>query len=230
MLNTGRMLINLKDKRSSNQEEIMTRLRNRVAQIAGVTLYLQPTQDLTIDAETGPTQYRVSIEGADNATVTEWAGKLVARLQDDKKVRNVVTDAGATGVAAFVSIDRDSASRLSITAATIDDALYSAFGQRIVSTIFTETNQYRVILEAQRDAGMSIEALKRLPLQAPAPASRPRSRRSPPSPSSRRRCRSPTWRSTRPPPSASTPRPASRSAPRSTRSAPPPPTSSCRRR
>ncbi len=165
MLNTGSMLINLKDKRSSNQEEIMTRLRSRVAQIAGATLYLQPTQDLTIDAETGPTQYRLSIEGADNATVNEWAGKLVARLQDDKKVRNVVTDAGATGAAAFVSIDRDSASRLSITAANIDDALYSAFGQRIVSTIFTETNQYRVILEAQRDSGMSIEALNRLPLR-----------------------------------------------------------------
>ena len=165
MLNTGRMLINLKDKRSSNQEAIMTRLRNRVSQIAGVTLYLQPTQDLTIDAETGPTQYRVSIEGADNASVNEWAGKLVAHLQNDAKVRNVVTDAGATGVAAFVSIDRDSASRLSVTAANIDDALYSAFGQRIVSTIFTETNQYRVILEAKRDAGMSIEALKRLPIK-----------------------------------------------------------------
>ena len=169
MLNTGRMLINLKPDRDDDQETIMARLRERVARIAGVTIYLQPTQDLTIDAETGPTQYRVSIEGADNATVTEWAGKLVARLQqkDDKmhKVRNVVTDAGATGVAAFVSIDRDSASRLSITAASIDDALYSAFGQRIVSTIFTETNQYRVILEASRDAAMSIEALKRLPLR-----------------------------------------------------------------
>jgi multidrug efflux pump len=165
MLNTGRMLINLKDKRTAGQDAIMARLRERVARIAGATLYLQPTQDLTIDAETGPTQYRVSIEGADNATVTEWAGKLVARLQDQKQVRNVVTDAGATGVAAFVSIDRDSASRLSITAATIDDALYSAFGQRIVSTIFTETNQYRVILEAQRDAGMSIESLARLPLR-----------------------------------------------------------------
>jgi multidrug efflux pump len=165
MLNTGRMLINLKDKRSGDQDAIMARLRNRVAQVAGATLYLQPTQDLTIDAETGPTQYRLSIEGADNATVNEWAAKLVARLQHDAKVRNVTTDAGATGVAAFVSIDRDSAARLSITAATIDDALYSAFGQRIVSTIFTETNQYRVILEAQRDAGMSIESLKRLPLK-----------------------------------------------------------------
>ncbi|MES2758995.1 MAG: efflux RND transporter permease subunit [Pseudomonadota bacterium] len=165
MLNTGRMLINLKPDRDDDQEAIMMRLRERVSRIAGVTLYLQPTQDLTIDAETGPTQYRVSIEGADEASVTEWAGKLVARLQQDGKVRNVVTDAGATGVAAFVSIDRDSASRLSITAASIDDALYSAFGQRIVSTIFTETNQYRVILEASRDAAMSIEALKRLPLR-----------------------------------------------------------------
>ena len=165
MLNTGRMLINLKDKRSSSQEEIMTRLRNRTARIAGAMLYVQPTQDLTIDAESGPTQYRASIEGADNATVIEWAGKLVARLQDEQKVRNVVTDGGATGAAAFVNIDRDSAARLSITTASIDDALYSAFGQRIVSTIFTETNQYRVILEAQQDAGLSIEALRRLPLR-----------------------------------------------------------------
>jgi multidrug efflux pump len=173
MLHTGRMLINLNDQRSSSQEAIMTRLRNRVAQVAGATLYLQPTQDLTIDAETGPTQYRVSIEGADNATVTEWAAKLAAHLQHEKKVRNVVTDAGATGVAAFISIDRDSASRLSITAANIDDALYSAFGQRIVSTIFTETNQYRVILEAQQDAAMSIDALRRLPLRTASGKSTP---------------------------------------------------------
>ncbi|WP_426102774.1 efflux RND transporter permease subunit [Massilia sp. TSP1-1-2] len=165
MLHTGRMLINLKHDRTSDQAAIMERLRRRAAQVAGVTLYVQPTQDLTIDAETGPTQYRASIEGADNATVTEWASKLVKRLQDEKQLRNVVTDAGATGAAAFVSIDRDTASRMSITAASIDDALYSAYGQRIVSTIFTETNQYRVILEAQRDANMSIATLGQLPLK-----------------------------------------------------------------
>ncbi|MBC7455938.1 MAG: efflux RND transporter permease subunit, partial [Massilia sp.] len=165
MMHTGYMLINLKQERS-DPAETMDRLRKRVAQVAGVTLYLQPTQDLTIDAETGPTQFRVSIEGADNATVTEWATKLVQRLQSQKQVRNVVTDAGATGAAAYVNIDRDTASRLSITAATIDDALYSAYGQRIVSTIFTETNQYRVILEAQRDAEMSVAALGQLPLKA----------------------------------------------------------------
>ena len=166
MMHTGRMLINLKQDRTSNQADTMERLRQRVSKVAGVTLYLQPTQDLTIDAETGPTQYRVSIEGADNAVVTEWAVKLVRRLQGEKQLRNVVTDAGATGAAAFVTIDRDTASRLSITAASIDDALYSAYGQRIVSTIFTETNQYRVILEAQRDAQMSVAALGRLPLKA----------------------------------------------------------------
>ena len=119
MLHTGRMLINLKKERSTSQAETMDRLRRRVAQVAGVTLYLQPTQDLTIDAETGPTQYRVSLEGADNATVTEWANKLVRQLQSEPLVRNVVTDAGATGTSAFVSIDRDSASRLSITAAAV---------------------------------------------------------------------------------------------------------------
>jgi multidrug efflux pump len=165
MLHTGSMLINLSPERSDSQDVIMQRLRDRVAQVAGVTLYLQPTQDLTIDAETGPTQYRVSIEGADSATVTEWAHKLVQNLQGREQVRNVTTDAGATGTAAFVNIDRDSASRLSITAASIDDALYSAYGQRIVSTIFTETNQYRVILEARRDDAMSIAALAQLPLR-----------------------------------------------------------------
>lgn len=165
MLNSGSMLINLKRDRSGNQNDIMLRLKERVAQVAGLTLYLQPTQDLTIDAETGPTQYRVSLEGADTATVTTWANKLVAQMGQKKQLRNVVTDAGATGTAAYVSIDRDTASRMSITAASIDDALYSAFGQRIVSTIFTETNQYRVILEARQDGEMSVAGLGNLQLK-----------------------------------------------------------------
>ncbi|MFL6675000.1 MAG: efflux RND transporter permease subunit, partial [Massilia sp.] len=164
MLHTGTMLINLKDTHG-DQAALMDRLRRRVAQVAGLTLYLQPTQDLTIDAETGPTQFRLSIEGADNATVTDWAKRLVQRMQAKNQLRNVVSDAGATGAAAFVNIDRDTASRMSITAASIDDALYSAFGQRIVSTIFTETNQYRVILEAQRDESMSLDALANLQLR-----------------------------------------------------------------
>ncbi|NML59660.1 multidrug transporter subunit MdtC [Massilia sp. RP-1-19] len=165
MLHTGRMLINMKDSRSGGQAETMERLRQRVAEVPGARLYVQPTQDLTIDAETGPTQYRLSIEGANGAIVTEWANKLVQRMRQVEQVRNPVTDSGATGAAAYVDIDRDTASRLSITAASIDDALYSAYGQRIVSTIFTETNQYRVILEAQKDTAMSLEALGRLQLR-----------------------------------------------------------------
>ena len=149
MLHTGQMQINLKGDRKGSQEKIMQRLRERVAQVPGVTLYLQPTQDLTIDAESGPTQYRLSLEGADTATVKEWAGKLAEKLATVKAVRNIYSDASATGAAAYIDIDRDTAARLSITASDVDDALYSAFGQRIVSTIFTETNQYRVILEAK---------------------------------------------------------------------------------
>ena len=148
MLHTGRMLINLKKSRTTSQPATIDRLRARASKIAGVTLYLQPTQDLTIDTETGPTQFRVSLEGSDNKTVVLWAKKLAERMANLVSVRHVATDAGATGASVFVAVDRDTASRLGISTAAIDDALYSAFGQRIVSTIFTETNQYRVILEA----------------------------------------------------------------------------------
>ncbi|MEV4781191.1 efflux RND transporter permease subunit [Burkholderia sp. LMU1-1-1.1] len=165
MLHTGSMLINLKRERTGSQQETMERLRNRVATIAGLTLYLQPTQDLTIDAETGPTQFRVSIEGADNASVNEWATKLAEQMRTKKELRNVVSDVGASANAAYITVDRDTASRLSVTAASIDDALYSAFGQRIVSTIFTETNQYRVILEAKSDDITSPQDLGNLQLR-----------------------------------------------------------------
>ncbi|MES1163633.1 MAG: efflux RND transporter permease subunit, partial [Rhizobacter sp.] len=154
MLHAGSLLINLK-KSHGDQQALMNRLRERVRQVAGVTLYLQPTQDLTIDAETGPTQYRVSLEGVDSATITLWMNKLIERLQDAKQVRNVSSDAGAQGLAASIEVNRDTASRLGITASSVDDALYSAFGQRIVSTIFTQTNQYRVILEARPDGAAS---------------------------------------------------------------------------
>jgi len=150
MLHAGSVLINLR-KGHDGQQAVMDRLRERVRGVAGVTLYLQPTQDLTIDAETGPTQYRVSLESVDSATIAQWMGKLMERLRTGyaAQVRNVSSDAGATGLAAYIDVNRDTASRLGITASSVDDALYSAFGQRIVSTIFTETNQYRVILEAR---------------------------------------------------------------------------------
>ena len=148
MLHTGQMLIELKPGHGS-QDRLMARLKAAAARVPGVTLYLQPTQDLTIDAELGPTQHRVSLEGADTAQVKEWADRLAAEMSKSRKLANVVTDAQATAPAILVDIDRDTAARLGVSTAAIDDVLYSAFGQRIVSTIFTETSQHRVILEAQ---------------------------------------------------------------------------------
>ncbi len=173
MLHTGRMLINLRAKRSSSQIDTMDRLRERVGKIAGVTLYLQPTQDLTIDAETGPTQFRLSIEGADDKVVTQWANKLAAQMKLSSSLRNVLSDAGSSGPSAYISVDRDTAARLGITTASIDDALYSSFGQRIVATIFTETSQYRVILEAMPDQLNSIASLGNLPLKTGAGSTTP---------------------------------------------------------
>jgi multidrug efflux pump len=171
-LHTGRMLINLKSPHDS-QETVINRLRQRAESVAGVTMYLQPVQDLTIDSESGPTQFRFSLESSDNATVVEWAGKLTAKLRELKQLRNVTSDADATGAAIYVDIDRDTAARLNISASSIDDALYSAFGQRIVSTIFTETNQYRVILEAMPDPNATPASLGMVQLRSASGAATP---------------------------------------------------------
>ncbi len=149
LLGVGRMLINLKDARTTRQPATMARLKERAETVPGITFYVQPVQDLTIDAETGPTQYRLSLSGVETIAVNEWAQKLTDALQDVPEVRNATTEAGALGYAAFVEVDRDAAARVNVTLSTLDETLYSAFGQRIVSTIFTETNQYRVILEAR---------------------------------------------------------------------------------
>ena len=147
-INSGRMLINLKPfgKRDA-QSVIMERLWRRANAIPGVSLYLQPVQDLTIDTASGPTQYQFALEGADPDQISLWTGRLVARLEQNPHLRNIVSDTLNHGLATLVSINRDTASRLAISAATVDEALYSAFGQRIISTIFTQTTQYRVILE-----------------------------------------------------------------------------------
>ncbi|MCC2976576.1 efflux RND transporter permease subunit [Sphingomonas sp. PL-96] len=163
-LNSGQMSVNLKSDAGS-ESTVMDRLRDRVAKVAGVRMYVQPVQDLTIDAESGPTQYRLSVEGSNTEEVNQAAQKIVAALGEVAKVRNVTSDAGQQGAAAYVDIDRDTASRVGITASNVDDALYSAFGQRIVSTIFTETNQYRVILEAKPGLLSSPQSLGLLHLQ-----------------------------------------------------------------
>ena len=165
MLHTGSMLINLRTERSGTQQQIMDRLRAHAARVPGAHLYVQPMQDLTIDAETGPTQYRVALEGADTATVQRWTELLVQQLANDPALRHVSSDVGVSAPSLMVSVDRDSASRLAVSAAAIDDALYNAFGQRIVSTIFTETNQFRVVLEAAPGTARSAQTLADIPIK-----------------------------------------------------------------
>ena len=168
-LSSGRLVINLRPRGifDASEAAIMQRLRRAVAeQVAGATLFLQPTQDLTIDSDAGPTQYRFDLEGVDTQQVNQWAQRLVQRLQGEvPEVRHATTEAGASGPAAMIRVDRDSAARLGVTASSLDSLLYSAFGQRIVSTIFTETNQYRVILEAAQGDAASLRALRELPIR-----------------------------------------------------------------
>ena len=168
MLSNGRLVVNLHSRGvfGESQPAIMERLRTSAERAApGTTVLVQPTQDLTVDSESGATEYRFALEGVNTAEIDAWAQRLAVRLRDLPELRGTATDAGAQGRAAFVQVDRDNAARLGITASSIDDALYNAFGQRIVSTIFTETNHYRVILEAQRDDAASLHALMNLPLR-----------------------------------------------------------------
>src|SRR5882672_112903 len=149
-LNSGRFLINLKprDQRTANVADVIRRLRDEIADVSGVTLYMQPAQDLTLDNTVSRTQYQFTLESADPAALSTWTPKLVSILRRQPELAEVVSNQEDNGLAAFVTIDRDSAARLGISVGTVDNALYDAFGQRIVSTIFTQSNQYRVIMEA----------------------------------------------------------------------------------
>ncbi|MBA3812114.1 MAG: efflux RND transporter permease subunit, partial [Caulobacteraceae bacterium] len=169
-LNSGRMLISLKPPgaRGSSFAAILERLRNEGNSVAGVELYLQPVQDLTIDSSSGRTQYQFALQGSDGAAVAEWSARLTRRLAQDPKLRNVASDLRDEGLAAFVDIDRDTAARLGITPATVDDTLYSAFGQRIISTIFTQSSQERVIIQADPNVPRTLESLKNLYLASAA--------------------------------------------------------------
>jgi multidrug efflux pump len=159
-LNSGRFLINLKqpDDRSKNVTSVIDDLERETAAIPGVTLYLQPVQDLTIDTTISRSQYQFVIEDANPDELASWTPKLVNQLNQLPELANVVSDQSDQGLSAYITIDRDTAGRFGITPATIDNALYDAFGQRIVSTIFTQSNQYRVILEADKDLQTSLDS------------------------------------------------------------------------
>ena len=150
-LNSGRMLINLKPRaeRAVNATAVIRRLQPQLAQIAGISLYMQPVQDLTIEDRVSRTQYQFSVEDANADNLGVWVPKLIERLRTAPQLADVASDLQDLGLQAFVEIDRNTASRLGVTPAAIDSALYNAFGQRLISTIFTQSNQYRVVLEVQ---------------------------------------------------------------------------------
>jgi multidrug efflux pump len=161
-LNSGRMLINLKprDDRDQSASEIIREIQKDVAHVPGVALYMQPVQDLAIDSTVSPTQYQFLLTDPNPDEFANWVPKLVERLKQAPELADVATDLQENGQSVYVEIDRASAARFGITPATVDNALYDAFGQRIVSTIFTQSNQYRVILEAQPTQQHYIESLK----------------------------------------------------------------------
>ena len=160
-LNSGRMLVTLapRDQRSRNATEIIAALRERVARVPGISVYMQPVQDLTIEDRVSRTQFQFTLEDPDANRLGEWVPKLVERLRQSPYLADVASDLQDRGLQAFLDIDRDAASRLGVRVAAIDDALYDAFGQRLISTIYTQANQYRVVLEVAPRFQVGPEAL-----------------------------------------------------------------------
>jgi multidrug efflux pump len=159
--NSGRIQINLKprDQRTSDASAIIRRLQPELAKVDGITLYMQPVQDLTVEDRVSRTQFQYSIEDADAQELSQWTPKLVDRLRSAPELTDVATDQLNGGLRTSVTIDRDTASRLGILPQAIDNTLYDAFGQRLVSTIFTQLNQYHVVLEVMPNFAKTPEAL-----------------------------------------------------------------------
>jgi multidrug efflux pump len=163
-LNSGRMLINLRPlaERRIHASDVIRRLQPELAQVPGITLYMQPVQDLTVEDRVSRTQYQFTLEAADPKLLGEWVPRMVERMRALPALTDVASDLQNEGLQAFVHIDRDSAGRLGITPAAIDTALYNAFGQRLVSTIFTQASQYRVVLEVKPEFRRGPDALKEI--------------------------------------------------------------------
>jgi multidrug efflux pump len=177
-LNSGRFFITLKPltERGISASEVIRRLQPKLAGVPGITLYLQPVQDLTIENRVSRTQYQFTLEAVNPDELSHWTRRLVEQLSHKPYLADVTSDIQDQGLQAFVSIDRDSASRLGVTTQDIDDALYNAFGQRLISTSFTQSNQYRVVLEVKPEYQQSPAALRDLRIgsangtQVPLPA------------------------------------------------------------
>jgi multidrug efflux pump len=152
-LNSGRVLINLKplEVRRISASEIIRRLQPELAKLEGISLFMQPVQDLTVEDRVSRTQYQYSLEDPDVNELNSWTPRLVEALRQLPELQDVSSDQQDKGLQVYLTIDRSTASRLGLTPQLIDDSLYDAYGQRIVSTIFTQLNQYRVILEVKPD-------------------------------------------------------------------------------
>ena len=148
-LNSGRLQINLKafDQRDVKADEVIAQLQQAARRVAGIQLYLQPAQDLTVNDQVTPSQYQFTLDDADSENLVRWTPQLIAVLQQRPEFNGVVSNLQDQGRVAYVELNRDQAARYGITAADVDTALYNSFGQRLVSTIFTQANQYRVVLE-----------------------------------------------------------------------------------
>ena len=165
-LNSARLQINLKplDERDDRVQTVISRLQQAVDGVPGVALYLQPTQDLTIDTTVSRTQYQFTLQANSLEALSTWVPPLLSRLQAQPQLADVSSDWQDKGLAAYIKVDRDSASRLGISMADVDNALYNAFGQRLISTIYTQANQYRVVLEQDTEAMPGLAALDNIRL------------------------------------------------------------------
>jgi multidrug efflux pump len=168
-LNSGRMLINLKPlgDRGLSASEVIRRMQPQLSKIEGISLFMQPVQDLTIEDRVSRTQYQFTLEDADPDELALQVPRLVDALQKLPDLADVTSDQQNQGLQAYIQIDRDSAARLGITTAAVDNALYDSFGQRLVSTIFTQSNQYRVVLEAKPETRQGLDALQGIYVQTP---------------------------------------------------------------
>jgi multidrug efflux pump len=160
-LNSGRFLINLRDHsdRSLSAAKIAKRLQSEVADVSGIKLYLQPEQNLTLDTTVSPNQYQLVLRGPSQQSFQQYVPELVARMKKIASVTDVTSDLDNEGLSVDIEVNRQLAARYGITPATIDNALYDALGQRIVSTIFNQSNQYRVVLVAKPDSLPSLQSL-----------------------------------------------------------------------
>ncbi|MCD1609688.1 MdtB/MuxB family multidrug efflux RND transporter permease subunit [Stutzerimonas kunmingensis] len=167
-LNSGRLLINLKPHgaRDLTASQVIDRLRPELAKVPGIELYLQPVQDLSIEDRISRTQFQFSLETPDGELLQEWTPRLVQALRERPELTDVASDLQSNGLQIYLDIDRDAAARLGIQVADITDALYDAFGQRQISTIFTQASQYRVVLEAEAGNRIGPQALEQLFVQS----------------------------------------------------------------